>query len=66
MLGDGRERYMRIVQLLVDAKANVNLADSNGETPLQPARSRGYAQIVPISSWFKVPGDMSASFANWR
>ncbi|WP_409362221.1 hypothetical protein [Burkholderia sp. Bp8977] len=40
-LGDGGERHVRIVQLLVDAKADVNLADSNGETPLWHARSRG-------------------------
>ncbi|MBN3833007.1 ankyrin repeat domain-containing protein [Burkholderia sp. Ac-20344] len=42
MLGDGSERYMRIVQLLVDGRASVNLADSNGATPLQHARRRGY------------------------
>ncbi|RQR50765.1 ankyrin repeat domain-containing protein [Burkholderia sp. Bp9140] len=48
MLGDGSGRYVRIVQLLVDATANVNLADSNGETPLQHARSRGYAPIERI------------------
>ncbi|MGR3911065.1 ankyrin repeat domain-containing protein [Burkholderia sp. SR8] len=48
MLGDGSARYVRIVQLLVDAKADVNLADSNGETPLEHARSRGYAEIERV------------------
>lgn len=50
MLGDGSERYLRIVQLLVDGHANVDLADSNGETPLRHARRRGYAAIerVPV------------------
>ena len=31
-----------------DAEANENLADSNGETPLRLARSRGYARIERI------------------
>lgn len=44
MLGDGSERYVRIVQLLVDGHANVDLADSNGETPLRHARRRGRVQ----------------------
>jgi len=48
MLGDGSERYVRIVQLLVDGHANVNLADSNGESPLQHARRRGYAAIERV------------------
>ena len=48
ILGDGSARYVRIVQLLVDAKADVNLADSNGETPLEHARSRGYAEIERV------------------
>ena len=39
---------MRIVQLLVDGHANVNLADSNGVTPLQHARRRGYAAIERV------------------
>lgn len=48
MLGDGSERYVRIVQLLVAGHANVNLADSNGETPLQHARQRGYGAIERV------------------
>ncbi|WP_260436204.1 ankyrin repeat domain-containing protein [Burkholderia sp. Bp9143] len=48
MLGESSERHVRIVQLLVDEKANVNLADSNGETPLQHARCRGHAPIERI------------------
>lgn len=63
MLGDGSERRVRIVQLLVDAKANVNLADSNGETPLQHARSRGYAQIERILVAGRAVGLAGARFA---
>ena len=48
MLGDGSERYVRIVQLLVAGHANVNLADSNGETPLRHARQRGYGAIERV------------------
>jgi tRNA(Arg) A34 adenosine deaminase TadA len=42
MLGDGRKRHQRIVDLLVRARAsvNVNLAHGKGVTPLQHARAR--------------------------
>ncbi len=45
ILGDGGERHQRIVDLLVKAGANVNLADGDGVTPLQHARSRGFKRI---------------------
>ena len=45
ILGDGGERHQRIVELLVKAGANVNLADNDGVTPLQHARSSGYSKI---------------------
>lgn len=48
ILGDGGEHHRQIVELLVKAGANVNLADGKGETPLQHARSRGYAAIEKI------------------
>lgn len=48
ILGDGGTRHRKIVQLLVEGKANVNLADRDGVTPLQHARSRGYSDIVRI------------------
>jgi ankyrin repeat protein len=46
ILSDGGERHQRIVELLVKAGANVNLADGNGTTPLQHARTRGYDVIA--------------------
>jgi ankyrin repeat protein len=48
VLSDGGERHQQIVQALVDAKANVNLADRDGVTPLQLARDRGYKEIEQI------------------
>lgn len=45
ILGDGGERHQRIVELLVKAGANVNLADNDGMTPLQHARASGYREI---------------------
>lgn len=48
LLADGGERHQQIVQLLVDAGANVNLADREGVTPLQHARLRGYSEIEQI------------------
>lgn len=48
ILGDGGTRHQQIVQLLVDAKANVNLPDRDGVTPLRHARNRGYSAIERI------------------
>lgn len=45
ILGDGGERHQKIVDLLVKAGANVNLADGKGVTPLQHARAGGYKEI---------------------
>ncbi|MDH4992347.1 ankyrin repeat domain-containing protein [Aquamicrobium lusatiense] len=48
ILGDGGSNHRQIVELLVKAGANVNLADGNGVTPLQHARSAGYRDIEKI------------------
>lgn len=48
ILGDGHQAHTEIVQLLVTAGADVNIADGNRVTPLQHARSRGYAGITDI------------------
>jgi ankyrin repeat protein len=50
LLGDGGARHTEVVRLLVEAGANVNIADSNGITPLAHARQRGYTQIIAILS----------------
>jgi uncharacterized protein len=48
VLGDGGRVHTEIVRLLVEAGANVNIADRQGVTPLQHARRRGYAEMVRI------------------
>lgn len=48
ILGDGGERHQQIVQLLVDHGANINIADKEGVTPLEHARSRGFTVIEGI------------------
>jgi ankyrin repeat protein len=48
VLGDGGSRHTETLKALVEAGANVNLADRNGQTPLSLARSRGYKEMVLI------------------
>ena len=48
ILGDGGPTHTEIVRLLVEAGANVNLADREGVTPLQHARRRGFREMVRI------------------
>jgi uncharacterized protein len=45
MLGNGDKQYQQIVDLLIQAGANVNLADREGVTPLAHAQARGYKTI---------------------
>ena len=42
ILGDGGPRHTEVVRLLVEAGANVNLADGQGVTPLAHAQRRGF------------------------
>ena len=48
ILGDGGERHTEVVRLLVDAGADVTLADGDGVTPLEHARRRGFTEMVDI------------------
>ena len=48
VLGDGGKRHVATLQALVDAGANVNLADRSGETPLTLAKRRGFKEMVAI------------------
>jgi ankyrin repeat protein len=45
ILGKGGPSHQQIVSLLIDAGANVNLADRDGVTALQHARTAGYREI---------------------
>ncbi|HEX2541926.1 MAG TPA: ankyrin repeat domain-containing protein [Caldimonas sp.] len=46
VLGDGGRRHQASLKALLDAGASTRLADRSGTSPLQLARSRGYAEMV--------------------
>ena len=48
VLGDGGPRHVATVRALVDAGADIDLADGPGTRPLTLARQRGYDAIVAI------------------
>jgi uncharacterized protein len=50
ILGDGGARHVNVVKALVQAGANVKIADRSGMTPLDHAKQRGYAEMVTILS----------------
>lgn len=48
ILGDCGPAHTEVVRLLIEAGADVNLADSNGVPPLQHARQQGCTEIAEI------------------
>lgn len=48
ILGDGGPTYQEIVRMLIGARANPDIADRNGVTPLAHARQRGYREIAAL------------------
>jgi ankyrin repeat protein len=46
--GDGGRRHQATLKALIDAKANLQLADRSGMTPLALARQRGYGAMVQM------------------
>lgn len=48
ILGDGGARHTATVRALLQAGADPNIADRAGATPLQHARSRGYAAMAEM------------------
>jgi ankyrin repeat protein len=48
VLGDGGPRHQATLKALIDAKANLQLKDRQGQTPLQLAKSRGYSAMVKM------------------
>lgn len=48
VLGDGGRRHIATLKALVDAGANINLADRSGDTPLTLAKKRNFVEMVKI------------------
>jgi uncharacterized protein len=48
ILGDGGKNHQDCVRALTAARANLDLADRQGVTPLAHARRRGYGEIVAM------------------
>ena len=48
ILGDGGARHTEVVGLLIDAGADVNLADRSGVSPLAHAQDKGFANIAEV------------------
>lgn len=48
VLGDGGKNHTETLRALVEAGADVNLADGSGATPLRLAKSRGYREMATI------------------
>jgi ankyrin repeat protein len=48
VLGDGGARHQATLKALIDAGANLQLADRSGQTPLALAKSRGYSAMVSM------------------
>ena len=46
VLGNGDARHQATLKALIDAKANLQLTDRQGNTPLALAKSRGYREMV--------------------
>jgi len=61
ILGNGTQPYQQIVDLLITAGANVNIADGDGITPLEHAHARGYI----LRSIKLLPTDSSSRASCW-
>ena len=48
VLGDGGKNHTDTLRALVEAGADVNIADGSGATPLRLAKNRGYREMVAI------------------
>jgi uncharacterized protein len=48
VLGNGGARHQATLKALIDAKANLQLTDRSGLTPLHLARERGYAEMAAM------------------
>ncbi|MGD9945737.1 MAG: ankyrin repeat domain-containing protein [Burkholderiaceae bacterium] len=56
VLGDGGRRHQATLRALIDAGANLQLADRSGRTPLELARARGYSAMVSMLEEAEITG----------
>jgi ankyrin repeat protein len=66
VLGDGGPRHTETLRALVDAGANVNLPDREGQMPLALARGRGYEPMAEILRRAGARQRTSAHRPAWR
>ena len=50
ILGDGESDHIKTVELLLGAGADRSIADGQGVTPLEHAKSRGYTEMIKLLS----------------
>lgn len=48
ILGDGSQKYVTIVQQLIEAGCDIHITDNNGVTPLQHALKNGHTKIINL------------------
>ena len=48
VLGDGGENHQKTLRHLVEAGANIAIADNSGRLPVDLARQRGYDEMVAL------------------
>ncbi|GEK30880.1 hypothetical protein KZO01_11890 [Kurthia zopfii] len=48
ILGDGTEKYVKIIELLVANGASIDIADRDGVTPIEHAEKQGYHKILDV------------------
>ena len=48
VLGDGGSPHVETLKALIDAGANLNIADRGGQTPLALARARSYPAMTKM------------------
>lgn len=53
ILGDGSQKYVDIVTILLEAGADINIADGEGVTVFQHARNRGFTKILEVLEKYK-------------
>lgn len=48
ILGDGSQKFVNVIQTLIDAGCNINIADHDKKNPLAHAKAKGYSDIVQL------------------